>query len=847
MPTPEPSPPTPDDDLDIGQTLRGLRAGMKVFGRYRLKGELGRGGMGVVWSAEDERLDLAVALKFLPEALAHDETAVDDLRRETQQCMKLGHTHIVKVYDLVEEGGAAAIVMEQVKGKTLAKLRLEKAGRVFEVGEVREWVRQVVEALGYAHEEGRMVHRDLKPSNVMVTERGQVKVMDFGIASSLSDSASRVSKAVAGGQGTGGGTLPYMSPQQLLGYPASVGDDVYGLGATVYELLTGKPPFYSGSIERQIESVVPVRMSQRRAELKVEGSGVIPEAWERVVAACLEKESGKRPRSVKEVWEGLSGEKTMKVGKTVSGDSGVGAGAGMRGKKAVLAVAGVVVLAGLSWWGLAGSKVSGVAEPVAKAVVPKVLAEGQVKVSANLAGAEVWAGGEKLGETGPGGWLVTLKEGEHELEVRRAPWEALKQGVRVGADGVAQPGSWVANFKPGTVQVSSRVAGAEVYAGGARVGRAPQAVELEPGRHEVEVRYGEWPAESWVVVVNGKGEAAPGVVEAVFLGGTLEVGSEPEGALVTVERAGAEPLKGVTPLRVELRPGEVQVGLSLAGYETAALRGKVQAGEVLRLSEALKQEGSALDQGAVGQTVEATLPGGVVMKFGYCPAGSFRMGSPAGEADRSENENQEQVKISEGFWLGQHEVTQGQWEAVMGSNPSNFKGDDLPVETVSWEEAQVFITKLNQSVALPAGWKYALPSEAQWEYACRAGTETPFHFGSVLNGREANCDGNFPYGTTTKGPFLEKTAFVGSYQPNKWGLYDMHGNVWEWCADWYGEKLVGGTDPVGASTGSIRVLRGGSWIGHAQICRAALRSGVTPGYRGNGLGFRVAAVPAGAR
>jgi len=257
---------------------------------------------------------------------------------------------------------------------------------------------------------------------------------------------------------------------------------------------------------------------------------------------------------------------------------------------------------------------------------------------------------------------------------------------------------------------------------------------------------------------------------------------------------------------------------------------------------------SVLDSGAVGKSIQVKLPGEVLMKFSYCPAGSFMMGSPASEKDRTEDEAQVQVRISQGYWMGQTEVTQGQWKALMGSNPSRFKGDDLPVETVSWEEAQAFIEKLNQSVPLTSGWKYALPTEAQWEYACRAGTESVFSFGDVLNGKQANCDGNYPYGTSTKGPNLEKTCDVASYQPNAWGLYDMHGNVWEWCRDaWDGRsKLAGGTDPMG-DVGSLRVRRGGSWRNYANDCRAANRSGITPGYADDDVGFRLAAVPEGGR
>ena len=227
---------------------------------------------------------------------------------------------------------------------------------------------------------------------------------------------------------------------------------------------------------------------------------------------------------------------------------------------------------------------------------------------------------------------------------------------------------------------------------------------------------------------------------------------------------------------------------------------------------------SELYQGAVGKVIQVKLPGDVLMKFAFCPPGSFTMGSPAGEEGRGKDEDQVQVRVSKGFWMGQTEVTQGQWKALMGSNPSEFKGDDLPVEKVSWNEAQEFIQKLNQSVTVPAGWQYALPTEAQWEYACRAGTESVYSFGD--NASQLHLHGNFADKNFTMLNWSDKnqddgvgntTAKVGSYRANKWGLYDMHGNVWEWCADWYGEKLVGGSDPTGATTGAYRVHRGGSW------------------------------------
>ena len=218
------------------------------------------------------------------------------------------------------------------------------------------------------------------------------------------------------------------------------------------------------------------------------------------------------------------------------------------------------------------------------------------------------------------------------------------------------------------------------------------------------------------------------------------------------------------------------------------------------------------------------------------------MGSPETEVGRSKYEIPHEVTISPNFYIGATEVTQAQWQKVMGNNPSKFNGDELPVETVSWDQAVEFCKRLSEMPEeKKAGRKYRLPSESEWEYACRAGTTTPFHFGSELNGRQANCDGTVPYGTDTKGPYFEKTTSVGKYPANAWGLYDMHGNVLEWCADWYGDYPSGSvTDPSGPVIGSNRVFRGGSWYGVAVNCRSARRDGDDPSFRDGFLGFRVA-------
>jgi sulfatase modifying factor 1 len=184
------------------------------------------------------------------------------------------------------------------------------------------------------------------------------------------------------------------------------------------------------------------------------------------------------------------------------------------------------------------------------------------------------------------------------------------------------------------------------------------------------------------------------------------------------------------------------------------------------------------------------------------------------------------------------EVTQGQWWQVMGTDPSSFDdcGDNCPVETVSWDEAQAFIEELNRREATNG---YRLPTEAQWEYACRAGTTTPFSFGECLSTSQANYDGDYPYTGCSSGTYRKTPIAVASLGKNAWGLYDMHGNVWEWCSDWYGSysSAVPRPDPEGPTSGNYRVIRGGSWNIGARSCRSANRNGVTPELPPSYLGF----------
>ncbi len=258
---------------------------------------------------------------------------------------------------------------------------------------------------------------------------------------------------------------------------------------------------------------------------------------------------------------------------------------------------------------------------------------------------------------------------------------------------------------------------------------------------------------------------------------------------------------------------------------------------VLALSQIIKN--SSIFTEALGNGVE--------LRMVKIPGGTFLMGSPESEKERKNNESsQHKVNISE-FYLGQTLVTQAQWVAIMEHNPSNFQGNDkLPVETVSWLDAMDFCDKLSQKT----GRTYRLPSEAEWEYACRAGTTTPFAFGETITPAVVNYNGDYPYGGEAKGEYRQKTTPVGIFPPNQFGLYDLHGNLREWCLDeWVNSYDGAPTD--GSVRGNIsfheadkqRLLRGGSWYDNASDCRSAKRFYLAASYSSRNFGFRVMCLP----
>ncbi len=809
----------PPSDLDFGATIRAFSSGQRVFSRFSLVRLLGRGGMGVVWLAKDDKLEREVALKFLPEAVALDPRSVDDLKQETRRSLELTHPHIVRIYDFFEDNNAAAISMEFVEGGSLARLAVDQPLRCFEPAQIIQWLRQLIDALEYAHTKAKIVHRDLKPANLMISEEGDLKITDFGISATVTDSMTRVSRLMSSGA-----TPAYSSPQQVMGERPSAADDIYSLGATIFDLVTGKPPFHTGNLLVQVQSKMPDTMRQRREELGVKG-GAIPESWERVVAACLSKEPSQRPASARAILNGLeggvvvvgkdaaivggkapplpAGEKQNTADPEGSGDlAGKAAGFGL----AFAMLKGVRTVGGFGRWfaallfGRAGLLpcLAAIALPILLLLLVFLLFRSPDK-------PEVVFNQPSYPDSGDGPAFVVAPPAQAD------PAAQVAFNPPAATSGTTAPAS-AATGSPSSI--STQPAGGPSSFGGSTYGPPPQSP----------------PASA-----NSGGGSSPRVEPAPVVApppmpatGSVEVTSEPSGATVVAE--GRE--IGRTPLALRsVKTGYIELALRLPGHEETVVSGRVREDETTRLSTALKPI-----RAAAGRENVVTVPE-LGINLLWLQPGEFTLGSPASESGPDSDEQpQTRVRFTRGFWIAVTETTQGQWRALMNSNPSGNKsaGDQAPVERVSWDDAARFCARLNEreqaAGRVPTGYAYRLPTEAEWEYACRAGTSGPHA-------------GNLAQIAVTGG---RATRPVASMQPNAWGLHDMHGNVAEWTSGWYG-PYPGGTvdDYAGPRGGKVHVFRGGSYSSSARSTRAAYRGWVSGSTADRDRGFRVVLAPVG--
>ncbi len=780
------------------QTVTIIGAGYKIEDRYEILFKLGEGGMGQVFLTQDTQLDNEPrAIKILPDQVRNDFKAVNRLKDEAKITMSLSHPNIVKLYNYGNDGKVHYLIMEYVNGIDLLTYTALK-GKIAEK-EVRRIGIEVAKALQIAHEyrhhnnDKGIIHRDIKPANILLESRdldikaikskgtnlqqkdiqdltgATVKLTDFGIARQVRESMSRYSR------GDTSGTLLYMSPEQYENRGVDHRSDLYSLGVTLYELLSGDPPFTGESISYQIMSRKPD---------PIEG---ISDEFNTIILKLLEKDKEKRYPNAAELIAQLFG----KADKTLKHKSN---------------------------------------EPQedkqeASREKPEAFGGDCFVTIRTSEDCQIWIDGQHAGDTKNKSIVFKdLRSGKHNIEGRTPYLRAVIEE----------------DFKPKDVK---------------KINLDLKEILCELRAISDGIEY--------ELTIDGKTHECPAIIQEITAGRKqmtvktkditfteeIDIKSESENEYdLTSERIAERKkrlisgIKGILEKAIETR---AVTGSNIDGKidELARLdrkEGKTYKDTVSALRSQIEEEKRQQRTSlvtllkAINQSIQgkSTFNNTIGMTFVLIPEGTFIMGSRSGilgiggESGRGDDETQHQVTITKSYYMQTTPVTQEQWKEVMGDNASKFRGNDqLPVRNVSWNDVQKFIKKLN---TLEGTNKYRLPSEAEWEYAARAGT-TRATYGSI--------DEIAWYGVNSD----NETHPVGQKRPNGWGLYDMLGNVWEWVQDGHDDYPTGPViDPTGPNSGSGRVFRGGSWSDYGSGCRSANRHYGFPDIRGYGLGFRLA-------
>jgi len=926
--------------INDSPTVQGGGSGAVLANRYRIVRQLGQGGMGSVWLAEDTQLDgKQFAIKMLPSILVSNKRAYRQLKDEALVAMKLTHPNIVTLRAFEENNGNPFLVMDYIDGQTLDDYLADK-GTLGE-DEVIGVLRPIAAALDYAHGEG-VVHRDVKPANVMIRKDGHPFILDFGIAREIQETLTRVTGKLSSG------TLLYMSPEQLNGDTPKKEQDIYSFAAMAYECLKGEPPFVRGAIEDQIKNKQP--------DPPPGGTQLVAS-----VMAGLAKKPADRPESCAAVLEGKDSNRVERAERVEGNVSRRDAEAQSGGADAprppqdnggvrrpaepigarvprdrtgesrpVATVAGRrdhkpsrVVFSRKRKEGV-GGKGSGIGKVLGILALFALLAA--------LGGVGAWYYQQQQEAVRREHARITAERKAQAEEAKRKAEEKRLEAAQKAAKAEAAQIRIEALVQQGKVSCISdedgfkarKVALADVFT------RAEALFDEKTKRwSEAAQGFSNYVAQGKALIAldGERGTASEKRAEAVNArsravkaeaekyaptrwGEAVKLHETANGEFGRMEFASAKDTFGSVARQFILCADEAKAERERTEAAAKAERERQEAAAKEKSEREARERERRAKWRQEGRQFTVDEPYGFAMTMKWCPAGTFTMGSPSAEEGRYDDEVQHQVTLTKGFWMGETEVTQGQWRKIMdgetvvdlvrkglqddtiyniggkqqtlrqylgmdrNGDPMNRCGDlkdDVPVYYVSWNEAVEFCRRLTQrertAGRIPDGYEYRLSTEAEWEYACRAGTTAALPNGrdiSILGQNNAPAlddiawyGGNSSVGfgagrgvDTANWPekqYPDGRAFareVKGKQANYWGLYDMIGNVWEWCNDWYGGYGYGSaTDPTGASSGAFRVNRGGSWSNRARYCRSAFRDRYSPGLRDYFLGFRVALAP----
>ena len=767
-----------------------------TISHYEIRRELGVGAFGTVYLGYDTKLERQVAIK-VPRRLLPIEREKKRFLREARLAAALHHPNVVSIHEVNDNDGVLYIVSDYVEGLPLD--RWLKVNQLTQADAVRLCIK-ICEAIQHAHESG-VIHRDIKPSNIMIDAEISPHVMDFGLAKHLADESISIDGNISG-------TPAYMSPEQARGENQTVDGfaDIYALGVILYELLTGELPF-RGSAQTLLHQVIHDEPPSPRKLNRM-----IPRDLETITLKCLAKARRQRYSSVARLSEDLA---RWLVGEPIQARPINWMHRGWRWckrKPVMAALAAIVVLqifAGIMVSSFLRQRVSG-----------------ERNEAGSLHSQNEPAIGVHSQRSVVGQWLNDMLD----VPIPRLDYRGetpLGEILEFLADHYTTTWGRVTWGEPGNADSEVKNVRMQIW---------PDTVTLEScGIFLID--------EVLVSDIDMEGIPLKAALNLIF--------SRTEAPSLTYLIR--DDVVWITTVEEASWIAEV------ADIDT-----ELQSQPPHFSSEDAPDPVPTSTVTAVDNPHDSIVTNSIGMSLKLLPAGTFRMGSSSG--DRDEKPVHE-VTLTQPFFMGIYEVTQEQYERVMQANPSGFNGRTKnPVENVSWNDVVKFCDRLS---SLPAekssGRVYRLPSEAEWEYACRAGTTTTYNFGE-----DAADLGSYGwFGDNSGDRLLDVKAIlenadksnplarlhanncrphpVGEKKPNAWGLYDTHGNVWEWCQNWHDHYATGSVnDPTGPGSGSVRTYRGGGWEITAGYCRSAFRSFSPPDNRHNFLGFRVVMIPSGA-
>ncbi len=846
------------DDIDV----------VDLESRYRIEGTLGQGGMGAVLLATDNRLDRKVAIKRILGESSGNRTAVNRFLTEAKSIAALNHPNIVQIYDYGRAKDGPFLIMEYVDGGSLLDRCREN---VMPLEEAIDLACQLCDGLAKAHDLG-IIHRDIKPANVLLTKDGIPKLTDFGLAKAeASDHGQTMTGAVLG-------TPDFMPPEQRRD-AAEVDhrSDLWSLAATIYQMVTGRSPkiIRFNDVPAALQEVLGKALEDRkdaryqsarelRDSLKaVTGrTGVVTQApvpapviadelQEGQCRACgtitsdLTKKFCRNPKcgaSLRAVC--LKCEAQIPVWDGVCGECG--------GNQPELFEARCQSLSAQQ--AKAKELVTALAFDEALASVKDMAAESRPEFASFAAWATEFIESstrerDRLHETAK----QSLEDARRHAAACDYPaaihaLETIPERLRDTAAGSLLQQCRSRNEEAGRLidEISGRIKRKEVSGLLLLVERA---AALRADRADLTKILGQLRERRDVTVARAREALASGDAKraaAALIGVSVyELEANDRSVFEKVHKAceiearlgvavaAAKADGAVTPEEAANLFRLCQEYLTV-NPDNANVRGlEARCRSIVEQGERKRQQRDQRGRERILALPPQT--NSVGMKLKLLPAGTFTMGEAGGDPKETPHE----VTITRPFYLGVYEVTNAQWKRLMGSVPSKHQGADHPVEQVSWENAIKFCQKLSSlPEEIKAGRVYRLPSEAEWEYACRADAMARYSCG-----QDAGRLGEYAWFDKNSD---SQTHPVGLKKPNAWGLHDMHGNVWEWCSDWYGEYPKNAVkDPQGPTWGAERVYRGGSFYNSAGFCRSACRRSLAPSTSDYHLGFRVALSPSG--